>query len=93
METGDLSPLNEAIAVLTEAVASTPPGDPDRPAFQSFLGHALETRYEASANPEDIDAALTAYRDGAPGIGRTRFEPAVSRPGMGRAGDVAVRPA
>lgn len=62
LRTGGPGQLNEGIGACAEAVASSPPGHPE---FQLFLGNALETRYEATANAEDAAAALDAYRGGA----------------------------
>jgi hypothetical protein len=61
--TGRLADLDEAITAGRNAVADTPPHDPDRPGRLSSLGNALLTRFERTGHLADLDEAITAGRN------------------------------
>jgi tetratricopeptide (TPR) repeat protein len=56
--TGDLGSLDEAIAVLRQAVAATQPGQTHRPRRVSNLGAALRARFERTGDPADLAEAV-----------------------------------
>ena len=49
--TGDQADLDAAVGNLRAAVAATPAGHPNRAAYLSNLGNALQTRFEADRGP------------------------------------------
>jgi len=61
--TGRLDLLNAAIDLFRDAVAATPPSDPDRPLYLSNLGPALRLRFERTGQLADLDEAITTCRE------------------------------
>jgi tetratricopeptide (TPR) repeat protein len=60
--TGNASDLDEAIAVIRQAVELTPPDEPDHPAALSNLGAALLRRGDRTGNASDLDEAIAVIR-------------------------------
>jgi predicted metal-dependent phosphoesterase TrpH len=60
--TGRLEKLEAAVAAFQDAVAATPPGDPNLAGRLSNLGGALLTRFELAGDAADLDAAIDAGR-------------------------------
>ncbi|PWH18343.1 MAG: hypothetical protein DDG60_00695, partial [Anaerolineae bacterium] len=57
-----LEDLEEAIRVLRQAVASTPPDSPDRPSRLNNLGNGLRDRYGRTGRLEDLEEAIRVLR-------------------------------
>lgn len=55
--------LDEAVALLTRALAATPPDHPDRVAHLINLGGALRTRFEKTEQVRDLNEALSAWAE------------------------------
>ncbi|CCH17829.1 tetratricopeptide repeat protein [Micromonospora lupini] len=55
--------LNQAIELLTTAVAATPTDHPNRAAMLSNLSGALQTRFGRTGSSTDLDEAVTAGRE------------------------------
>src|SRR5215470_13654709 len=62
MHSDDPAALNQAIELLTAAVAATPTDHPDHAMYLSILGLALLTRFERSGADADLDEAITVGR-------------------------------
>ncbi|MBO3748373.1 CHAT domain-containing protein [Streptosporangiaceae bacterium NEAU-GS5] len=60
---GDLRDMDETIALADVAVATRPPGDPQRPGALYILGHALGMRAAAHGSAEDGWRAIEALRE------------------------------
>jgi hypothetical protein len=71
--TSDDTGLDEAVQVLTEAVAATDPTAPLLAGRTCNLAHALRIRYERHRRPEDLSAA-DAYRRACDLAARTSAE-------------------
>lgn len=57
--TGHTDDLDESIEIMRTVMASVPPGDPARLAYQSNLSSALATRFERRGARPDLDDAVT----------------------------------
>ncbi|GHJ43520.1 CHAT domain-containing protein [Catellatospora sp. TT07R-123] len=55
----DPAGLDEAVALLTAAVAAAPPGHPHLAGYRSTLGFALRIRFERTGDDADLDRAVT----------------------------------
>ena len=60
MRTGNRPALDDAIALLRQAVKATPPDHPNRAGYLSNLGAALRVRFERAGQVRDLDAAISA---------------------------------
>ena len=60
---GDLADLEQAISLLREAVASVPPGHPDRAAMLSNLAAGLRARFGGSGDLADLEQAISLLRE------------------------------
>ena len=61
--TGNIQLLGAAISHFSEAVATAPAENPDRPGALSALGVALRARFERTGQLADLDQAVTAARE------------------------------
>jgi len=68
----------EAIRTIVESVPLIPEGHPRRPMAMTMLGTAHRTRYDATGDPRDLEAALSVGEDAADALARD--DPAIGYP-------------